>query len=156
MKQLNTSSIIKLFLSIALLVMVVIVFDSCGGGGNDPGPAEQTPKEKVTALLASGQWKIKSLMIDGVAKSSYPGLAITFGATGGYSSTGGTPVWPTSGTWAFTDDTATAFKRDDQVVVTIESIDQGNLKLALDWSQTSLGPGRVTSVTGKHEFTFGK
>ncbi|MEJ0030699.1 MAG: hypothetical protein WDO15_10170 [Bacteroidota bacterium] len=152
--------ILKSFLSIAFLIVIVVMFDSCKGGGDDPvrGPGtgnNQTESDRVSGLLTSSPWKIKSLTIDGVSKNLYPNLAVTFTKTG-FTSTGGTSVWPATGSWTFTDDTATSFKRDDQTVVAIETIDQNNLTMSLTWSQTSLGPGRVSSVAGKHVFVMGK
>ena len=150
------TEILKSFLSIIFLIAIVVVFDSCKGGGDDPGPGNnQSESDLVTGLLTASPWKIKSLTIDGVAKNAYPNLVVTFTKTT-FTSTGGVPVWPATGSWMFTDDTAKFFKRDDQTVVAIESIDQSNLTMSLTWSQTSLGPGRVSSVAGKHVFVMGK
>ena len=101
---------LKAFISVALLFAVIVAFDSCKGKGGDPDPEPETEVQRVAKLLTSGQWTLKSLTIDGVAKDSYAGLTITF-TSSGFTATNGAPVWPANGAWQFNDDTAKALKR---------------------------------------------
>jgi len=139
-------------MSFALLCAVMIALDACKGGG-DPEP--ETESERVTKLLTTGTWKLNSLTIDGVAKSSFDGMTITF-TNGSYTSTKGEPVWPSSGTWSLSDATAKTISRSDQTPVSIDAIDANNLTLSLTWTKTTLGPGRASSIAGKHTFVMGK
>ena len=50
----------------------------------------------------------------------------------------------------------TAIKRDDGLVVTLQEVTDTSLKLALTWTKTTLGSGRIESVSGQHVFSFGK
>ncbi|HZY82718.1 MAG TPA: hypothetical protein VFE50_24510 [Cyclobacteriaceae bacterium] len=143
----------KLLVSI-IFIYVLIVLPSCKGKGEDPGP-EETEAQRITALLTSSSWKLKSVTVDGVAKNMFTNMGITF-TSSTFSATNGSPVWPSSGTWTFNDDTAKSFKRDDQTTVSIDAIDANNLTLSLDWTKTTVGPGRSQSVAGKHVFVLGK
>lgn len=109
-------------------------------------------KDTVSALLRSGKWKLNNVTVDGVNKNDlFTGLEITF-TTANYSSLNGDPVWPISGTWIFTDDNATAITRIDDLIVTIQSLTASNLTLALNWKKTTLGGGRINSISGNHVF----
>jgi len=103
---------IKLLMSL-LCVLSLFMLTNCG---------KETPlteAEKVTAVLASGQWKMNSALVDGTDQSSvYQGLTLNFTATG-FTSTNGEPIWPATGTWQFTNDNARAMKRNDGVEVSI-------------------------------------
>jgi hypothetical protein len=149
---------IKLLISIILVATALILVDSCKGKGDDPGPGpdEDTEVGRVTGLLASGTWKISSVTVDGVAKNMFTGLTLTFDSRNILAATKGEPVWPTSGSWSFTDDTATAITLGNQTAVGIDAIDENKLTLSLNWTKTTIGPGRVSSIAGKHVFVFGK
>ncbi len=112
-------------------------------------------KQVNTNLLTSHVWKLQSLQVDNVDKTSlYTGMTLTVGAAT-YTSTNGAPVWAASGTWSFTDDGKT-IKRDDQVEVSVDQITDAQLVLSLTWNKTTLGGGRTSSVSGKHVYTFVK
>lgn len=103
--------------------------------------------------MTASPWTMTSLTIDGVADNTFfAGLAITFTATG-FTATKGDPVWPSSGSWSFTDETATAIKRDDNLIVTINDLGKSSMQLTLVWTMTTTS-GRNTSVAGKHVFVF--
>ena len=105
-------------------------------------------------MLTANTWTMQSLTIDGVADNTFfQGLKVTFTATG-FTAVNGEPVWPASGTWAYTDANAQSFKRDDGVVVTIQNISATTLQVSIPWTQTTTG--RVSSVSGTHVFTFTK
>jgi hypothetical protein len=134
--------------SLSILAFVMLIA-SC-----DP-PAPPVPKDVVTDQLKSGSWSVNNVTIDGVSSSTFAGMTLSFTATA-YTSTNASPVWPASGTWSFTNDAATSFKRDDGVDVTIDDISETSLTLSLNWNKTTLGPGRTKSVSGKHVFTLKK
>jgi len=143
----------KIILKVALstvLGLSMLMYSSCDG---DPGET-QTKQEEVTEMLVGKTWKVQSVAVDNVDKSSlFTGMAISFSNTG-FTVTNPGPVWPASGTWSFTSDEATFFKRNDNVEVKVEPT-ATTLKLTLSWTKTTLGPGKVASVAGQHVFTFG-
>lgn len=142
---------IKYTLSFTVLVACLFLI-ACG---NDD-PTEATPAEQVSALLVASEWRMQSVQVDGIDKSDvYSGLTLQFTANG-FTSAAGQAIWPASGTWSFTDDAATKFKRDDGLEITISSITATQLDLELSWTETTLGSGRVSSVGGKHRFVFVK
>lgn len=108
-----------------------------------------------TTILTSHAWKLQNLQVDNVDKTSlYTGMTLTVTSTA-YSTTNGVPVWAASGTWSFTDNGKT-IERDDQVEVGVDKITDTQLVLSLAWNKTTLGGGRMSSVSGKHIFTFVK
>ncbi len=136
-----------------LLIAATLVLPSCKGD-DDPQSAFTPKQQEVLDLLKTSAWKLKSVTVDGVAKDLYSDLTITF-SEGSFTSSGGEPVWTSTGTWTFTDDDATAFKRNDQTVVSISAVDANNLTLSMTWSQNTIGPGRASSVAGVHVFVMG-
>ncbi len=134
----------------------LIHLSGCGGGASDPTPTPVSKQDEVKAKLTSPTWKLQSVTVDGTDKTSiYKDLSLKFSATGFTSSNGGV-VWPATGTWTFTSAEATAIKRDDGLEVTLQEVTDTSLKLGLAWSKTTLGPGRIESVSGQHVFNFGK
>ncbi len=144
--------------SILFFLFGFLFLSSCKKGG-DPEP-EVTEEQRVTTLLTSGQWAPATgnwVTVDGVSVAElFTDFKITFTSTG-YTTTGTTPVWPRSGTWKFKTGSTKIFIRDaDQVEVTIENLDDKNLKLTLMWNQETTAPGRMSSIKGKHEFNLSK
>lgn len=130
-------------------VVSFLALSSCDG--DEPS---MTKQEEVTALLVGKTWKIQSVNVGGVDKSSmFSGMTLQFTSNSVTASNGGI-VWPSSNTWTFTSDEATTLRRSDGVDVQVEATET-TLKLTLNWTKTTLGPGRVSSVAGTHVFTFG-
>lgn len=120
------------------------------GKGSDPVPET----DRVRGFLTGTAWQVSQVSIDGVSKtSSFSGLTLTFTATG-YTTANGRLVWPATGTWQFKDDTGKLLLRSDGVEVTITDVTTTTLSLSFNWATTTLGPGRVTSTAGKHDFQF--
>jgi hypothetical protein len=116
----------------------------------------QPETERVKTLLKSNTWKMQSVQVDNVDKTSvYAGLTLSFTDIN-YSTTNGGGVWPATGTWSFRDDTGKIIKRNDNLEVTIVEISETSLKLSLSWAASAFGPGRTESVAGNHVFTFVK
>jgi hypothetical protein len=65
-------------------------------------------------------------------------------------------VWPSTGTWIFTDAEKKSITRDDGTVVNLQSISDHELTLALHWNKTTLGGGRAGSLQGDHVFVLAK
>jgi len=148
MKKSNKATNILYLLPVVLMVMLSGLM-SCDDD-------EPTAQETATNLLTSSTWKIKTVSVDATDRTSvYPGLALTFTATG-YTTTNGGVIWPASGTWSFKDQTATVITRNDGLEITIQELTETSLKLSFNWTKTTLGSGRVQSVSGLHILTFSK
>jgi hypothetical protein len=140
--------ILQASLTATLLVIVSLTHTACDG--NDPAPRDNMLKQ------LTGSWHISRVTVDGM---DHTGLFDDFNlviTTQQFSATNGEPVWPASGTWAFADDQAKTFTRDDGIIVTIESISNTQLRLSLMWTKTTIGAGRARSVSGAHVFEFEK
>jgi hypothetical protein len=135
-------------LTAALLIIVSLAHTACDG--NDPDPKDNMLKQ------LTGSWQVSRVTVDGVDQS---GLFDDFNlviAPRQFSATNGEPVWPASGTWSFSDGQAKTFTRDDGIMVTIESVSNTQLRLGLTWTKTTIGAGRIKSVSGAHVFEFTK
>lgn len=153
-----------------LVLMFVLLLSSCGGdGGTDPTPEpEPTAGEKVLINLVASAWKMKSVAVDGVDKSSlFTGLTISFTSSassngkptafsGSFTTTNGGPVWPASGNWTITDQTTGASLSRDGLAIQLTEVTESSLKMSLNWNKDTFGPGRVESIKGQHVFTMGK
>lgn len=133
-----------------LLVAGLMLIESCKD-------SELTPQETTKAvLISSGGWKVQTVTVDNTDKTSvYSGLAITF-TESGFTATNGVPIWPASGTWSFTDEAGKNIKLGTGLEISIEEASKTKLVLKLNWNNTTLGSGRVTSVGGVNVFSFGK
>ena len=145
------------------IVTVTTAMLLCGCGGGDPEPAQPTESEKVTQILTSngGTWAPKSsagVTIDGVdvTEDLFSGFSITFSKTT-FTTTGTSPVWLREDTWRFKDENATVIIRgQDNKEITIEEISDTQMKLTLEWTETTTDGGRKKSLKGKHEFLLNK
>lgn len=118
--------------------------------------APQLETDRAKKLLTSGTWVIESVTIDGVGNTDmYAGLTLTFTGTS-YTAAHGGLVWPASGTWSFADETGKRMLRGDDLMINVREISATQLVLELQWTSTTFGPGRVSSISGEHVFTFGK
>lgn len=157
MKFMKTSFYTFLWLS-------ALVFTT-GCGDDGPSAPPPTEAELRTAILTAGtgKWNIPAtgavMLGEGATAFDitdlFENFSITFTTTG-YTTTGTTPVWARSGTWAFTNDSGTVFKREDDLEVSIVEISNTTLKVSLEWTQTTYDDGRGQSYAGKHTFTFAK
>lgn len=142
---------ISYFLSFCFLV-VVLAISSCGG--DSPEPSE-TEAQKATKLLI-GTWTIQQVTVDGSDRSDiYKDLRITFSASS-LSATNGGPVWPSTTSWDFTDDSGKTIVRGDGLNISVNELTNNRFVAALTWTKTTLNGGRENSVSGQHVFTFTK
>jgi len=138
----STYSIIGMYITTILFTTIII------SGCND----EPTVAEKVEGMLVAVEWSKPIVTVDGVDQSSlYQDFNITFTKTT-YTTTGGGPLWPASGTWKFTDETAKTIRLDDHIDVRINEISETNLEIAIQNDNTTFKSGRVNSVKGKCVF----
>jgi hypothetical protein len=142
-------------LAICTFIVSLMTFMACGG--DEPLSKE----EQVTQLLvgksatAANVWKMQSVDVDGVDQTSiYSGLTIKF-TDGQFTATNGGGLWPATGTWTFSGTEGSTIKRDDgtEIKVTVTEI---LLTLEMSWTKTTLGPGRVSSVSGQHKIKLSK
>ncbi|HYC85989.1 MAG TPA: hypothetical protein VEB86_12245 [Chryseosolibacter sp.] len=149
-------------LTLFCLVGLCLTFVHCGG--DDPKPPEPTQKEIVTEKLVAGgsSWSASTsgagITVDGVDVTNefFDGFTIKFTGTT-LTTTGTTPVWLRTDTWTFKDDNATAIIRgQDNKEVAITSISDTELKLTLQWDQTTYEGGRTRSIPGTYVFTLKK
>lgn len=121
---------------------------------NDDSPQLET--DKIRQTLTSGTWIIQSVTIDGVDNTDmYAGLTLTF-TNSGFTVTNAGVVWPSTGVWTFPDETGKRILRGDDLLIEVREINDSRLVLALNWTSTTFGPGRISSISGEHVFTFGK
>lgn len=134
------------------LISIVLILMMAACGSDDPQPET----DRVSALLTASPWKIQSVTVDGTDKTAtFGGLILTFLSTN-FTTTNGGIIWPANGTWTFADTAAKSITRSDGVSITLEDVNETKLVLKLNWTKTTLGGGRVSSIAGSHTFTFGK
>jgi hypothetical protein len=138
---------------IAFMVVTVCFIATLASCSKDDDSSPSEAK-KITGLLTAGAWKIQSVFVDDVAHDElFQDLKLTFTANG-FTAVNGASVWPSNGTWQFTDNTASAFARGDGIEVRINEISDTRLVLMLTWTETTIGGGRLYSIGGDNEFTF--
>lgn len=153
-----------------LIVIPLIVFsffslttiNSCKSSGDDPQPPELSEQEKVISILTAGTatWTPPSSSgvtlagID-VTEEFFAGFTIRF-TDNQLFTTSTTPVWLRQDTWQFKPGSSTVIIRgQDNKEITIESISDTQLKLTLEWNETTFG-GRTSSLPGRYTFTLNK
>lgn len=138
-------------LTVASVLALTLSLDSCKSDDLSP-----STKESAAKLLTSASWKVQSVTIDGIDKTSvFSGLILSF-TTSSFTAINGDPVWPASGTWNFLDEEAKIIERNDGLEITVSEISENKLGLTLDWSKTTFETGRNLSMKGVHKFNFGK
>ncbi len=141
------STLLKVVVSV--LALAAISFSGCNGD-------EPTVQEKTEALLVSAEWNKPVVTVDGVDQSDlYSDFTIKF-IKGTYTSAGGGPLWPTTGTWTFKDETASVLILDGNKEVQINEITETALELAVQNDNTTFISGRTQSIKGKNVFKLKK
>lgn len=145
----NIKQIVTIVFS-SLALCLVLVLASCGDD------AAQSETDRVKDILISGTWKVQTVSVDNTDQTLlHKNLTLTFTGAN-YTTTNGANVWPASGGWSFTDDTAKTILRSDGVSMAVGEATPTKLVLSLQWNNTTIGPGRGESIAGPHVFTFGK
>lgn len=105
--------------------------------------------------LEANLWKIQRVEADGIDQSQFfTGMTLKFDE-GIFMVMNGGAIWPDSDTWELVDSNNNAFIRGDDTIVTIQSISSTKLVLVLSWDKTTLGGGRIQSISGEYSFIFG-
>ena len=139
--------------SMTKISMVAILLAAAFISGCDDGPSAA---EKVEGLLLSVAWIKPIVTVDGIDQSNlYQDFNITFTKTN-YTTSGGSPLWPSTGTWTFKDESATVMILDGTREVQINEITGANLELAVQNNNTTFKSGRVKSIIGKNVFRLSK
>lgn len=149
-------------LFIAIVSGMLISLSGC----KKPEPTPPTPQEVQLGLL-SKTWKIKTVTLDGTAKTTdYTGFTLVITGTPGsssfsYTTTGrpSTSPWPASGTWTFGTDPLSDIIRDpgstaDKLDMKY-SVTDTQLQLSFDFSGTGY-TARTAVVKGDWVYTFDK
>ena len=145
-----------------LIYALLLAALGCKSKKDDPAPPpELSEQEKVTALLTGGTATWTPPISNGV---SLAGIDVTEELFEGFSirftqnqlfTTGTTPVWLRTDTWQFKTGSSTIIIRgQDAKEVTIENISETELRISLDWDQTTFEGGRSTSLPGRYSFTL--
>jgi hypothetical protein len=149
----NIASLLALSVVLCLNGLFLVQLSSCANKGEDPGPSVQD--EVKAKLTTPAKWNLLSVQVDGSDKTSvYAGLTISFTPTG-YTTTNGRSLWPASGTWSFVGTDGKRIKREDGTEIGVEVTDS-SLRLSFTWAKTTLGGGRLESISGQHVLTFGQ
>ena len=136
------------FTSLAFCVLTTLFIIGCKKNNDKTGAELNT-----ATLIGSSSWKISSVMVDNVDKTTmYTGMTLTF-ATDSYTTSNGKVVWPASGKWSFETSEGKVIRRDDGLEITVSSIASDKLTLELDWASTTYG-GRLSAMQGHHVFKF--
>jgi hypothetical protein len=134
-------------LNILAVLLGITLMSGCGG--DDPSASQIMLKK-----LMAHPWELTNAIVDENDETTlYNGLVITFTKTE-FTASNGTPIWPASGTWEFTDNKAMTIIRGDGLVVEILEASKTTLTLSFTWNNSTFEPGRISSIGGDHEFTF--
>ncbi len=116
---------------------------------------DKETESKNTKRLTVGTWVIQSVTLNTTDNTNlFTGLSVTFSAAA-YTATNVSPVWPTSGTWAFNNSTQTLMLRDGSLAVVIDELTENKLVLSPHWSEPGV-LSKTTSITGDYVFTFSR
>jgi hypothetical protein len=146
----NIKKIVTMVFS-SLALCLVLMLASCGDD------ATQSEADRVKDILISGTWKVQTVGVGNTDQTLlYKNLTLTFTGANYTTTTNGANIWPASGGWSFTDDTAKTILRSDGVSMAVGEATTTKLVLSFQWNNTTIGPGRGESIAGPHVFTFGK
>ena len=141
----------------ALVFASLVIFMSCGGGGDDPTP---DPLADELEDLTAGAWSQSSVTndISGGVDGTWTNLSVTFTGTtaGGNYTVSGVPdgfsdVWA-NGTWTF-NDSGTVINRTQGGVSTPMTASISDTQLTLTFDVIESG-ARTNGITGEWTFVF--
>ncbi len=147
--RLRTSTVV----GIVTMIAIVLQLSSCSN--KKCCGSEFNPQDVVKTKLIANNWKMQSVLVDDLDKTSiYTGLTAQF-TPATFTTTNGKAVWPANGTWSFASEDGSTIKRDDGIIIKVEVTDT-TLKLTLTWPITTLSGGKLQSVKGVNVFNFVK
>ena len=135
-----------------LLFGMVFIFlmSACGG---DDGP---TPEElRLQELTAT--WTLDSVVNDGQDVSNqFNGFSLTVTSQQTYTTTNGGNAWPAQGTFSLVTNNLDEFTRDDDINVSIVSIDESSLTLSFQVTGIRTSVSGTEGITGSFTFNLNK
>ncbi|MEO9872692.1 hypothetical protein [Ekhidna sp.] len=143
----------------ALVFASLVIFMSCGGGGDDPAPDPLA--DDLANLTVSGGWSNPTTVTtdNGTADGVWTTFGISFTGTvdGGTYTVSNVPdgfsdVWA-DGTWTFGNDNGSVITRVQGGVTTdiTASIADGSLTLTFDVTESG---ARTSGISGEWTFVF--
>jgi hypothetical protein len=146
-KHLSTMKYIINKLVMGCMLASIVLLTAC--------EEEPTAQERKKALLLSATWGDPIVTVDGVDQTSlYQNLEIQF-TEHGYTSSGGEPLWRSSGTWSFSGGSAIYIGLDG-VLAELTEISGSSLVITRINPNTTFEPGRIRSIKGKNVFNLKK
>jgi hypothetical protein len=145
----------KHILSTMLSVLALIATLTTTSCSDDTASATETSLKKLTAH----DWDLSRVTVNGVDKTLlYSAVALQWNKDKTFSVTNGGAIWPSTGTFSFTDGSGkmllVLLNNGENTEVTIQTLTDTQLIISLHWSETTIGQGRSKSVAGDHIFEF--
>lgn len=153
-------------ISFLLLAVLTVHISSCGGGGDEPTPAEEKKLEQL-----KGTWELQSAMLGTDSwNDEFEDATLTISGDyekgGTYNYTFAVPEWPINspwpegaGNWKFEGTSGsglnTIVRLDDNVEMNVTVTDT-SLTLTFAYDGEGFPEGRLGSVEGNWTFTFTK
>lgn len=110
---------------------------------------EKSVQEKFTEEI-TGTWSASSVVVDNVNLTDFNSFSLTLG-DGTYSTENANGVWPATGTWSYTDTGITSITRDDNIVMTINLVDDNTLTISFIYSSSG---GRTNGINDNYTFNL--
>lgn len=161
LKKLETKENMKKITQLltAFVLGSLMIFISCGGGGDDDGTTVDPRIEIGENLVAVATGAPTSVTLDGAARTEWSGFSLSFtfnGTDGGSYTVSGVPdnagasaVWGGSGTWSFDADGG-VIMRSDNVDMTA-AVTSASVSLTFDITGSA---GRAAAFDGTWKFTW--
>ena len=129
--------------ALSLMVLLgLLTAIACGGDDED----ELT----IKTTMQGRTWKLQKATVDGIDETDiYEGLTLKF-TESAYESTNGHHIFHPIGTWNEATNQTVNFDGELQAEVVLQSKEKITLKF--DWDDITYGSGRVSSISGAHEF----
>ncbi|SNT26025.1 hypothetical protein SAMN05421640_3011 [Ekhidna lutea] len=144
----------------ALVFASLVIFMSCGGGGDDPAP---DPLEEVATDLTASAWAQPSTVQTdgGTPDGDWSGFSITFSGSkdGGSYTVSGVPdgfsdVW-SNGTWSFGNTSGSVITKthtgSSESTDMSATVSEGSLSLTFDVDEPT---ARTNGIAGEWTFVF--
>jgi hypothetical protein len=147
-KKVSMKFMVSMFSTLFILT-ALLLFSGCGDNTTEP------ESERVKKLLIAGEWSVQNVNGNAIDLTSvYKNLKLTF-KDGTFTSSGGEPIWPSSGSWSFTDTSAKKISAGNLEITIIEVTDK-KFSYSLPWTKTTVTGGRIESIPGDITFVMAK
>lgn len=154
----------KLHLLLFLICSIGII-TSCGGGGSDePDPEPQPTAEELQVAKIAGTsaktWTATAITFNGAPSVTYndpSAFTITFRTAKSYNTNTGSPVFQSSGNWAFNNGNLNSliFDASQNKIASISGLNSAGtqMTLTIDFELANTG-GRIEAINGRYVFTL--